>query len=345
MGALRGMNIVELDPHASTADRPYGIISVDCKDPFEIDDGIFVDPLPTAQEAYRVGVCVVDASGLYHENAIHGQARNNLEAEYWELLGNKYAYKPMIDPEIIRSREFKQGQVRDALIVSFVIGKRSPPSDVTINFGRVETTDNLHYRKFARGFGPEKKYARFERASHLLLRHLELASKKGYFGESPNRLRNGAQANALFMLAANHLVGRMMESESRLAIYRVFDPEAAIVTSDIPPDVARFSTQPGRHARLISPYCRVTSPLRRYEDFVMSHLLKQYSQGRQPTWKDYETTGEAVDLLNDRIASRHAHVVHALWIPDDLNVVQLGASPPHDAEVVYLSPELSEVPA
>lgn len=323
--ARRGLNVVELDQLATSSSAPYGIITADCSSPKEIDDGIFVEPLPTQQETYRVGVCVVDTSKLYENGDIFKQAMDRTEARYWQLPDKETGYDPMIDEKAIKNLEFSEGNVRNALIISFIVGKNMPPGEVDISFGKVEVTKNLDYRQFWVSSRPEKPDARFGRASALIIGHLGYTSggdyddniydavEPGSFGSVYSNLfyepgedvkvwLKGSKMNEAFMVAANYLVGQVMAEEGRPAIYRVHDPNDATYQEILPTDVARYSSAPGRHFGLnLEPYCRVTSPLRRLEDFVMNYQLKQRYLGRAATLKDSKDIAQAVRKLNQRV--------------------------------------------
>jgi len=319
MIAQRGLSLVELDHQASEIDAPYAVITADCDNPKEIDDGIFVEPLPALQETYKVGVCVADTSSLFYDTDIFDQAMTNTEAKYWEEPDGTIGYEPMIDVGAVRSFEFSAGNVRDALIVTFIVGCHTPPSEVEIGFGRVEVVENQNYRDLWRNSMPGEYGERFGRASAFLLRHLRYTSdsfsnrtlpqtfrkihKKMLFGEDYSILERGSRINEAFMIAANHLVGKTLAEEGRPAIYRVHDPRAYGHDETIPRDLARYSDLPGRHSGLnITPYCRVTSPLRRLEDFVMSHQLRQRHEGNETSDADIVAVNEAVQRLNVRIA-------------------------------------------
>ena len=56
MIAPRGTSFMELDQAASTQGAPYGIITADCSDPHEIDDGLCVEALPSGSEAFRKAI-------------------------------------------------------------------------------------------------------------------------------------------------------------------------------------------------------------------------------------------------------------------------------------------------
>lgn len=326
MIARRGLTLVELDHQASETNAPYAVITSDCENPKEIDDGIFVEPLPALQETYKVGVCVVDASPLYEDREIFDQAMANTEAKYWLEPDQSIGYEPMIDEEAVRSYEFTAGNIRDALIVTFIVGCQTPPSEVEINFGKVEVVKNQDYRELWRDSMPGEQGERFSRASAFILRHLRYTSdsfshrtlpqtfrkiyKRMMFDEELCLLEKGSRINEAYMIAANHLVGKTLAEEGRPAIYRVHDPRNFGHDKTIPRDLARYSNLPGRHAGLnITPYCRVTSPLRRLEDFVMSYQLKQRFCDAQASEKDAEVISEAVQRLNARIAAVALEVV------------------------------------
>jgi exoribonuclease II len=129
------LNLVQLDEQASTVDKPHGILTIDCSNPHEIDDGVFVRPVDTDTEQYQVGVCVVDGSQLNRDQELVKQAMRNVEARYYNLGSNEQGYEPMIDPEMIREVDFREGTVRKALIASFRVGIDVAPTDVEVSFG------------------------------------------------------------------------------------------------------------------------------------------------------------------------------------------------------------------
>lgn len=321
MEMLANANIVELDPGASTDTKPYGIITADCSDPKEIDDGLFVQALDADTETYRVGVCVVDTSGLYEDRSLVERVIEKTEARYAGTDSKgKRGYDPMIPIEAIHELEFTAGSVRDALIVSFTVGKEQAPTDLDVSFGNIEVRRNYTYKRF----GTECRYSpthhRFGRASTFVQQHLRYQPGGDEDGaQQPrvdtedlyNRLihvpkekvwRRGAMLNEAFMVAAGHLVGRQLAAEGGLAIYRVFDPENDTFNVFLPPEYAHYSWEPGVHAGLnLTPFCRVTSPLRRAEDFMMSHHLRQRDLGITPTKQDRKDNEQAVRSLNHRV--------------------------------------------
>jgi exoribonuclease II len=321
MIAPRGPNIVELDMRASAPELPYGIVTADCSDPKEIDDGVFVEPLPAAQETYRVGVCVADTSKLYDDREVFNQAMTRTEAKYFQLPGKEVGYEPMIDPELIRDLEFSQGNVRSALIIRFLVGANQPPSDVEVMFGKVEVARNHDYKEFGYRCRNQEEYEKYGRASAFILRHLRYTSggdnepmvdtsadvdsvhKQLVNMPAHQAWLRGSRLNEAFMVGANHLVGRLLAEEGRPAIYRVHDPEDERYLEFIPPTIATYSRNPGKHVGLnLDSYCRVTSPLRRLEDFYMSDQLRKRHKGEPVTRRDEREAAAVVQTLNRRVA-------------------------------------------
>lgn len=321
MIAPRGVNIIELDRQASTDEAPYGIITADCSDPMEIDDGIFVEDLPTHEEMYRVGVCVADTSKLYEHGDVYRQAMKNTHARYWNLPNGERGYDPMIEPELIKELEFTKGHSRDALVVSFIVGRNQAPSELDISFGKVEVADNLSYKDFAENCKSSERDRKFGRASAFIIQHLQYTSggdsdQATASSRNPNKIYRrlvrgpseqvwlrGSRINEAFMVAANHLVGKVFAEEDRPAIYRVHDPADEKFLEFLPADMARYTWTPGLHKGLnLDPYCRVTSPLRRLEDFMMSYQLKQRYLGHLATQRDARDIAGAVQQLNRQLA-------------------------------------------
>jgi exoribonuclease R len=116
--------------------------------------------------------------------------------------------------------------------------------------------------------------------------------------------RRGAMINQAYMVAAGHVVAQTLRAEGRLAIYRRHDPSDDSMAEILDPTVAYFSTKPGVHAGLgLEPYTRVTSPLRRSEDFIMLGLLKAYTNGRPLSGRDSRLIDTTVRRLNQREAA------------------------------------------
>ena len=291
------------------------IITADCSYPKEIDDGLSVERLDESHELYRVNVCVADTSNIYNDREVVDQAYARTAAKYWDLPDGERGYDPMIDPEIITDLQLTAGTVRDALVVSFLIGQKRPPEQVDISFQPVEILSNQTYKEFANHavYGKGREYLR---ASDLIKLHLGYVAYGDHVGSRPlwrgdgqqatdlssSAWKRGSKINESFMVAANHLVGTVMAAENRPAIYRVHDPDNEQYLELASPNVALYSRKPGPHMGLrLDPYCRVTSPLRRLDDFVMSHQLKQRFMGKQPSAADEKEVAFAVRRLNQEV--------------------------------------------
>jgi exoribonuclease II len=292
------------------------IITADCSFPKEIDDGLFVRQLDENHELYQVGVCVVDTSKLYSNQDVVNQAFNRTAAKYWDLPGDERGYDPMVETDFIKELEFSAGNVRDALIVAFTVGRKQEPSNVDISFGQVEVVQNKSYKDFANYAVYSPKGKKFSRASEFIRDHLGYVAYGDHSGNQPqwreaqettpnvsNRAwKRGSKMNEAFMVAANYLVGVTLAAEGRPAIYRVHDPQDEQYLELLSANVARYSRTPGPHMGLgLGPYCRVTSPLRRLDDFVMSHQLKKRFLGKDPTAQDARDVAFAVRRLNQEI--------------------------------------------
>lgn len=272
------------------------IFTADCSGPKEIDDGIFVERLDENGELYKVGVCVADTSRLYLNQDIKADAFARTTARYWDLPNGERGYDPMIDSGQIAKTELLEGTRRSVLIISFLVGDTRAPSDVDISFGNVEIHRNLTYKELANQavYGRLK---RVNRASECIRQHLKYVAYGDHEGTKPQWSEGGAavslssrawkvgsKMNESFMVAANHLVGRELAADGRPAIYRVHDPSDEQFRELLSASAARFSRQPGIHSSLnLDPYCRVTSPLRRLDDFVMNYQLRRRFLGEQPT--------------------------------------------------------------
>jgi exoribonuclease II len=323
MLARRGETLGELDARAQAQAAPYEIITADCSSPREIDDGVFVEPLMSAREMYRVGVCVADTSCLYSNGDIFRQALTNTEARYWQMPNGEQAYEPMIDSTAIGKLELKQGRLLSALVVSFVVGERQGPTDVDIAFHDVLVEKNLTYKKFGEECRYRPNRARYGKASAFILKHLAYRPGGDDEGKPRHTLdtpedayralmhvparegwARGARINESYMIAANHLVGKVFQAEGRPAIYRVHDTTDEAYLEFMPPNVARYTKVAGYHEGLgLDAYCRVTSPLRRLEDFMMLNQLKQRSLGKPVTEKDGRDLSAAIQRLNQQVVT------------------------------------------
>lgn len=315
---ISGDSYFDLSQRARKTDSPRLIITADCSEPQEIDDGIFVQSLPYRSELYRVGVCVADTSSLYNNGQIFQSAMKRTAARYWTLPNGERGYEPMIPHEHIKPIQLAAGNERKAMIVSFVIGKTQPPTDLHINFDTVFVLRNLDYREFSRQSVQSKQFNSYRRAGQLIMNHLRYTSGGDDRGSSefanggiPNNdaapstghWYKGSKLNEAFMIAANHLVATTLASENRPAIYRIHNPNDQSLIEFLPPNFATYSRVPGRHHGLnLEPLCRITSPLRRLEDFVMNYQLKQRFLGRAATLKDVSDVAAAVQQLNRHIA-------------------------------------------
>lgn len=293
------------------------IITADCSYPKEIDDGLFVERMDEDHELYKVGVCVVDTSKVYNQQSVVKQAFDRTAARYWDLPDGERGYDPMIDTGVIKDLEFTARSVRDALIITFLVGRKQAPTDVDASFGKVEVVDNKNYKDFA-NYATYGNGKRFLAASSLIRDHLGYVAYGDHTGNRPRwreeletgtvptisgrAWTRGSKMNEAFMVGANHLVGKMLAGEGWPAIYRVHDPDDEQYLELLSANVARYSRTPAVHSGLgLDPYCRVTSPLRRLDDFVMNRQLKQRFIGRKPTAADSREVAFAVRRLNQEV--------------------------------------------
>lgn len=315
MIAERGPALIELDRRASEPGKPYGIITADCSSPHEFDDGIAVTPLESAEELYRVRVFAVDTSSLYLDEAIAKRTLVATESRYFDPKDGKKIYEPMLDKRVINELHFVQGTIRKALVVSFLIGVTQPPTNIEVNFGKVEVRNNYSYDSFGKECLGGEVLEPYGRAAALILSHLKTSGsdeEDTYQGltqvPESKTWRRGATINQAYMVAANHLVGRLMRDEGRLAIYRTHDLDDPTMVEILSPAVARYSTVPSQHQGLgLEVYSRVTSPLRRAEDFMMHGLLKARQTGREVSPRDHKFVTATVRRLNQRIAANLFH--------------------------------------
>lgn len=316
-----GPTLMELDRQASIDNQPYILTSFDCSEPKELDDGVTVEPLPSAQEMYRVGVCVVDASSLYKDSQILGEAMRRTEAKYWQLPGGEKGYDPMVPEDAIRDLDFrirKPGDIRSAMIVRFVVGESQPPTDAEVVFGQVELVANHDYRELAELSHAGGQYERFARAAKFIKDNLGFTSggdydqpedaKKVATDPVQRAFTEGSRMNEAFMVGAYHQVGRLLIPDpDRIGIYRVHDTRDEGRRMFLPANVATYSWEPGTHEGLnLYGVCRVTSPLRRLEDLIMNYLLRQRYDGNPVTRDDEDIVALAVHKLNARIMGTYA---------------------------------------
>ncbi len=317
---------IVIDPQSSEPQKPYGIITVDCSNPYEFDDGILVEPLKSSKELYRVNVFAADTSDLYPDDDITNQVIAAGESRYHVAATGAKTYEPMMGVESIQDRHFVQGAIRSALVVSFIVGAKQPPTDIKTGFGNVEVIKNWNYDRFGYKCRYSDRFRPYGRAAALLIHHLKTNPANGeevYQGlmhvPPTESWRRGAMINQAYMVAANHLSGRLLRDESHLAINRGYDP-TSLAAEAIDPRLAYFSLTPGRHIGIgVDVNCRITSPLRRSEDFIMNGLLRARHEGRPLDDRDYRLAAETVAARNQQIAQRAARLGFQLQDQDQWN--------------------------
>ena len=327
-----GPNIVLLDALASEHDQPVGIITADCSDPHEIDDGLAVEALPAEKELYRVSAFAVDTSPLYTDEDVVRQVIRQTESRYENIGTSMEGYDPMLAQHLIRRRHFAAGQVRDALVISYLIGRDQPPTDATLTFGKVEVLENLRYDDFGQRCSKQEQYLAFGRTAALILHHLadgrvpdpDQAHHRIMQADEHTTFKRGSDINQIHMVGANHAAA-WINADSELGIYRVHDPTDGRFAEIMSPKLARFSATPGPHNALgLDRYMRVTSPLRRAEDFIMHGLFRARFEGRKFTGRDRKLVAAAIQKLNQHIASAAFHGTLTLrdedfWVPPAAN--------------------------
>lgn len=311
--APRGVSFAEIDARASELERPYGVITADCSSPHEIDDAIAVEPLPEASELYRVRVFAADTSKLYRDEKVAREVVQRTESRYHGPGTEGEFYEPQIDPEVVEATHFKSGKKRSALVISFMIGKDVPPTGTTVEFGEVEVIRNFKYSVFGKKCRYNPDFEPFGRAAALIMHHLAPNEAARQFEEAHRKLvhvppsekfKRGAMINAAFMVAANTMAGRLIASEpDSVGIYRIHDPDDPQYAEVFDPRLAWYSTTPGPHKGLgVDSYMRVTSPLRRAEDFIMHGILRARHEGRDLNARDTRLVTQTVRRLNQRVA-------------------------------------------
>lgn len=315
------------------------IITADCSFPKEIDDGLYVEPMDEDYELYKVGVCVVDTSNLFNYRDIVQQAHAKTAARYWDLPNGERGYDPMIETGIIKGLEFTAGNVRDAMVVNFLIGRKQAPSELNISFNKVKVSQNLNYKQFAK-YTQRPEGEKFRRAKDLIKGYLGYVAYGDHTGSRPawreaddtavpslsrSAWEKGSKINEAFMIAANHLVGKALAEEGRPAIYRVHDPNDEQLLELLSASAAHYSRTPGPHSGLnLEPYCRVTSPLRRLDDFVMNHQLKKRFLGKAPSMQDTKEVAFAIRRLNQEIVAAAPKEASRISVRDILGKAAMG---------------------
>lgn len=325
-----GPNLVILDALASERDLPVGIITADCSNPHEIDDGLAAVAMPTDKELYRVSAFAVDASPFYTDEDIVRQVIRQTESRYENVGTSMEGYDPMLAQHLIKKRHFVAGQLRDALIISYLIGREQPPSDLSLTFGKVEVVENLRYDDFGQRCSEEDQYKIFGRTAALILHHLargkvpdpDEAHHEMMQADEHTTFKRGSDINQIHMVGANHAAARI-NAESELGIYRIHDPTDGRFAEIMSPRLARFSATPGPHTALgLDRYMRVTSSLRRAEDFIMHGLFRAQFEKRPYTGRDRRLVAAAIQKLNQHIASAAFNGTLSLrdedfWVPPD----------------------------
>ncbi len=318
----RGINFFQIHKHAQKRFRPKHIITADGPNPREIDDGVFVDPLPSATEMYRIGVCLPDTSKLYQRPEVLKEAMAKLHADYWIDEDGDFGYRSLIDEHHIRRHEMSQGNERQALILRFVVGQNHPPSDTRISFERVYVERNLDYDQFSKQVRPSQQFEYFARAGHYLMKLMpyidgedaaaitqsdSLGMVEHLMKQQPDQLYiAGSRLTAAYMVAVNHLGGLLLQEAGRAGIYRVHNPRATEIKDFVPASMARFSLTAGPHIGLgLSNVLQISSPLRRLQDGLNGLQHAKLAWGVRQDNGDRRTLEEATQLLNYEIISKH----------------------------------------
>lgn len=300
---------VEFDWQSAEPGLPH-VITADCSSPREIDDGVFVEQLDADTQAYRVGVCIADGRKLYRRQEVLQVALGLTRASYYDLGDNEQGYEPMIPPHYIYGKELREGNVRNALIVSFVAERGRPLSDVAIEFGNIEVVKNYDYKEFSQRAETELALGKYAAAATLIGQGLGYTPggdkttpprSSAAQDARANHWKHGSRMVEAFMIATNTLVGNTFAEEGRPAIYRVHDTADTTHDELIGPNVAVYSENPGEHLGLgLRNFSRVTSPLRRVEDLVMHHHIGLRAEGIMPSTHDMRIMRLAIRALNQR---------------------------------------------
>lgn len=319
MIAQHGPHFFQIHKHAEMARRPKRIITGDGPNPHEIDDGVFVEELPTATEMYRVGVCLPDTSRLLRRHDVLAMAMGTLHAEYG-VRGEEGGYLPYIPERFIRGYEMSQGNERDALVLRFVVGQNQPPTDVSVSFEKVYIERNLDYRQLTEMSRPSKQYERYARAGRYLLDHMHYIAGEDaqavvqadtvdmvrqLVDLQPERLHvAGPTLTAGMMIAANSLGQKVLQDAGRVQINRVFNPESTDFDDFLPHDVASFSLTPSKHVGLGLQIAQITSPLRRIQDGINGLQHWKLAKGLRQDRGDIRLMQEVTRLLNFEIMGK-----------------------------------------
>lgn len=310
----RGLTFAQLDERASEPGKPHAVITADCTGAHEFDDAISVRALPTATETYQVDVFAVDTSRLYYDEDIVRRAMTLTASRY----RSAHLYNPMLDRDMTQRLHFAQGSTKNALGISFLVGVNDAPTDVNISFGRVEVRRNMTYKSFGDKCRYSPSFEAYGRAAALIMHHLRFDANSSEendteFSDRYDNLihvpksetwKRGNSINQTFMIAANHLVGRTLMENNDLAIYRAHDTTDDYLLEVFSPSVARYTTNPTPHHGLgLDVYARVTSPLRRLEDFINVGLIKQRARGRGIGQRDQKITIGSTQRLNQAVAA------------------------------------------
>jgi hypothetical protein len=310
--ARRVPHIAEIDQLASELGRPYAVITADCSNPCEIDDAISVEALPSEKELYRVRVFAADTSGLYTNEEVARAVVQRTESRYFGSGTAEESYEPMIEPHHVQRIHFEAGRVRSALVTSFIVGEDVPPTETSVEFGDVEVVQNLTYARFGEKCRYSPGFEPFGRAAALIIHHLAPAAIAQEYEDiyrnlihvpSAEKFKRGAMINAAFMVAGNTMAGQLIASEpDSVGIYRIHDPDNPQYAEIFDPRVAWYSTTPGPHTALgVDSYMRITSGLRRAEDFMMHGILRARKEKRPLTGRDHKLVRQTVQRLNQRV--------------------------------------------
>lgn len=304
MAEMPAIKSILIDRHSSSPQNPVGIITADSYSTREFDDGVAVVGLDSNREAYEVNVFIADTSNLYFDQEITSQVLTNLETTI-ERSDDGTARTPMFDARQAKKLHLSAGGgIRPALNVSFTLGDGWPPDDIRISYGQVEVRQNYKYGKFGRLCHSSESFLPYARAASYILGYLSprYADNSQVFSEFMGRPRTDAEIrgrdiNYAYMIAANHLASLALRANGQKAVFRRDNSGQKGLKPDTP--TAYYSSKPGIHSTLgLSAYARISSPLRRAEDFINHGQLRQLSEGNIGEPRDTYLVHTAVTALN-----------------------------------------------
>ncbi len=324
------------DSHAGERLCPgLHVIAVDDPWTTEVDDALAMEVL--GDDLFRVHVLIADPGAVVPvDSQVAMEAQGRGATLY---LPN---YKRLMFPAVISEQACTLSTDRDVYAMDFQcdLAGNGTVRGFSIKTGTVRLTQRLTYEQvesILAGDTDSEWTILYELARVLRTQRLQQGASIFDTDNVTVRVQDGrpviyryytgSPARVLvseFMVLVGGLAGEFCKLHQVPAIYRQCGPPVDVERlSGIPEDSmeyryrllqrmprSRLTVHPERHYGLgIDAYTQVTSPLRRYQDFVMHHQIKAFLSGKNGMWSEQDLLRTFGDL--ESVQSIYSRVTRA----------------------------------